>query len=146
MASNNLQVSGDPRSNGALNDALVLGEEPASFYTDQLKASWQDDYHDVAIVMLAREGGEDKEMMMKDPEGISALSLHQDEKDLLRMIKDSGKFSKTIVLPPIPPFRWRSAGLMTTVWMPACGSAIQGSVVSKEWPICWWARQPLRAV
>lgn len=35
---------------------------------------------------------------MKDPEGISALSLHQDEKDLLRMIKDSGKFSKTIVL------------------------------------------------
>ena len=98
VASNNLQVSGDPRSNGALNDAPVLGEEPASFYTDQLKASWQDDYHDVAIVMLAREGGEDKEMMMKDPEGISALSLHQDEKDLLRMIKDSGKFSKTIVL------------------------------------------------
>lgn len=47
--------------------------------------------------MLAREGGEDKEMMMKDP-GISALSLHQDEKDLLQMIKDSGKFSKTIVL------------------------------------------------
>ena len=69
VASNNLQVSGDPRSNGALNDAPVLGEEPASFYTDQLKASWQDDYHDVAIVMLAREGGEDKEMMMKDPEG-----------------------------------------------------------------------------
>lgn len=98
VASNNLQVFGDPRSNGALNDAPVLGEEPASFYTDQLKASWQDDYHDVAIVMLAREGGEDKEMMMKDPEGISALSLHQDEKDLLQMIKDSGKFSKTIVL------------------------------------------------
>lgn len=145
VASNNLQVSGDPRSNGALNDAPVLGEEPASFYTDQLKASWQDDYHDVAIVMLAREGGEDKEMMMKDPEGISALSLHQDEKDLLRMIKDSGKFSKTVVLLN-SAFRWRSAGLMTTVWMPACGSAIQGSVVSKEWPICWWARPTLRAV
>ena len=109
VASNNLQVSGDPRSNGALNDAPVLGEEPASFYTDQLKASWQDDYHDIAIVMLAREGGEDKEMMMKDPEGISALSLHQDEKDLLQMIKDSGKFSKTIVL--LIPLRWRSAGV-----------------------------------
>ena len=27
VASNNLQVSGDPRSNGALNDAPVLGEE-----------------------------------------------------------------------------------------------------------------------
>ncbi len=98
VASNNLQVSGSPLSNGELGDPPVLGEEPASFYTDSLKASWQNDYNDVAIVMLAREGGEDTEMMMEDPEGISSLSLHQDEKDLLQMIKDSGKFAKTVVL------------------------------------------------
>ncbi|WP_240544376.1 glycoside hydrolase family 3 protein [Bifidobacterium sp. SO4] len=98
VASNNLQISGDPRTPGKQLPEPVLGEEPASFYTNDLKSSWQNDYNDAAIVMLAREGGEDTEMMMEDPEGISSLSLHQDEKDLLQMIKDSGKFSKIIVL------------------------------------------------
>lgn len=98
VASNNLQISGGPNSDGSFNDAPVLGEEPISFYTDELQKSWVEDYNDVAIVMLAREGGEDKEMMMVDPEGISALVLHQDEKDMLQMIRDSGKFDKTIVL------------------------------------------------
>lgn len=98
VASNNLQISGGPNSDGSFNDAPVLGEEPISFYTDELQKSWVEDYNDVAIVMLAREGGEDKEMMMVDPEGISALALHQDEKDMLQMIRDSGKFDKTIVL------------------------------------------------
>lgn len=98
VASNSLQISGDPRTPGQRLPDPVLGEEPASFYTEELKSSWQNEYHDAAIVMLAREGGEDTEMMMTDPEGISSLSLHQDEKDLLQMIKDSGKFSKTIVL------------------------------------------------
>lgn len=98
VASNNLQISGGPNSDGQPNNAPVLGEEPSSFYTDELKESWADDYNDVAIVMLAREGGEDTEMMMTDPEGISALALHQDEKDMLQMIRDSGKFDKTVVL------------------------------------------------
>lgn len=98
VASNNLQISGGPNSDGNPNDAPVLGEEPASFYTDELKASWENDYNDVAVVMLAREGGEDTEMMMVDPDGISALALHQDEKDMLQMIKDSGKFEKVVVL------------------------------------------------
>lgn len=76
-----------------------LGEENISFYTDDLKASWDDGFNDVAIVMLAREGGEGVELYMETPtEGISQLALHQEEKDLLQMIKDSGKFSKTIVL------------------------------------------------
>ena len=98
VASNNLQVSGGPNSDGSANDAPVLGEEPASFYTDELKASWDNDFHDAAIVMLAREGGEEIEQMMYDPDGVSALSLHQDEKDMLQMIRDSGKFDKVIVL------------------------------------------------
>ena len=32
-----------------------MGEETISFYTDELQASWEDDYNDVAIVMFARE-------------------------------------------------------------------------------------------
>ena len=98
VASNNLQISGGPNADGSENDAPVLDEEPASFYTDELKSSWDNDYHDAAIVMLAREGGEEIEQMMYDPDGGSALSLHQDEKDMLQMIQDSGKFDKIIVL------------------------------------------------
>lgn len=76
-----------------------MGEEDISFYTDELQASWADDYNDVAIVMFAREGGEGVEVYTEDPaEGISQLALYQEEKDLLQMIKDSGKFEKTIVL------------------------------------------------
>ncbi len=76
-----------------------IGEEKSSFYTDDLKASWEEDYNDVAIVMLSREAGEGVEEYIEDPvDGISQLALHQEEKDLLQMIKDSGKFKKTIVL------------------------------------------------
>ncbi len=75
-----------------------LGEEKIGFYTDDLRATWENDYNDAAIVLFAREGGEGIELTMKDTEGISQLALHQDEKDLLRMIRDSGKFKKTIVL------------------------------------------------
>lgn len=79
-------------------DNAQIGEESADFYTDELKQSWDNDYNDVAIVLLAREGGEDGDLTMKDSEGISQLALHQDEKDMLTMIKDSGKFKKTIVI------------------------------------------------
>ena len=76
-----------------------LGEEPISFYTDDVKSSWATGFNDVAIVMLAREGGEGVELYTKTPtEGISQLALSQDEKDLLAMIRDSGSFKKTIVL------------------------------------------------
>lgn len=79
--------------------AWSLGEEDISFYTDELKASWENDYNDVAIVMFARQAGEGVELHMETPsEGISQLALHQEEKDLLKMIKDSGKFEKVIVL------------------------------------------------
>jgi beta-glucosidase len=98
VASNNLQIAGGPSSDGSYNAEPVQGEEPISFYTDALRASWEDDYNDVAIVMLAREGGEDAEMMMVNPDGENALALNQDEKDLLQMIQDSGKFSKVILL------------------------------------------------
>lgn len=76
-----------------------IGEEPISFYTDELKSSWAAGFNDVAIVMLAREGGEGVELYMETPtEGISQLALCQEERDLLAMIRDSGAFKKTIVL------------------------------------------------
>lgn len=76
----------------------ALGEEELSFYTQELQDSWKDNYNDAAIVMLSREGGEGAELQTEDPTGISQLALHQEEKDLLQMIKDSGKFEKVIVL------------------------------------------------
>lgn len=76
----------------------ALGEEEISFYTQELQDSWQEDFNDAAIVMLSREGGEGAEIQTEDPAGISQLALHQEEKDLLQMIKDSGKFEKVIVL------------------------------------------------
>jgi len=76
-----------------------IGEEKIDFYTDDVKASWENGFNDVAIVMLAREGGEGVELYMKTPtEGISQLALCQEEKDLLAMIRDCGKFKKIIVL------------------------------------------------
>lgn len=93
------------RGNGAYDFATnttsewSLGEEDISFYTEEIQSSWESDYNDAAVVMLARDGGEGCELYMEDPaEGISQLALHKEEKDLLQMIKDSGKFDKTIVL------------------------------------------------
>lgn len=93
------------RGNGArdhqkqVDNEWLMGEEDISFYTDALRQSWENDYNDAAIVMFAREGGEGSELYMEDPaEGISQLALHRQEKDLLQMIKDSGKFEKVIVL------------------------------------------------
>lgn len=80
-------------------NAWSLGEEPIEFYTDEIKATWAEQFNKVAIVMFARQGGEGVELLMETPtEGISQLALSQDEKDLLAMIRDSGDFDKTIVL------------------------------------------------
>ena len=54
----------------------ALGEEDSSFYTKELQESWQDDYNDVAIVMLSREGGEGAEVQTEDPTGISQSTLY----------------------------------------------------------------------
>lgn len=75
-----------------------IGEVDASFYTSALQASYASDYQDAAIVMFSRDGGEGKDLATVDRDGISFLALHDSERDLLKMIEDSGKFSKTIVL------------------------------------------------
>lgn len=81
-----------------------IGEEPASFYTEQLKNSFAD-YGDVAVVILTREGGEGMDMKTTDYEGISQLALHQNEKDMLSMIKeykDNGVFKKVVLIDNSP--------------------------------------------
>lgn len=96
--SDTVRGSGATRAVAGEESEWSLGEEDISFYTEEIQQSWQDDYNDVAIVMFAREGAEGGELQTEDPTGISQLALHQEEKDLLQMIKDSGKFEKTIVL------------------------------------------------
>lgn len=94
-----LNSTSTPRSMGQYGGAgeLSRGEEPISFYTDQIKNSFAD-YCDVAIVVITREAGEDNDLPLNDSEGISFLALHQDEKDLLNMIYQSGQFGKIILI------------------------------------------------
>ncbi len=75
-----------------------IGEEAPSFYTDELKASYAEKYNDVAVVMFTRVSGEGNDMNVVDADGVPELSLHESEAALLKMIKESGKFKKTIVL------------------------------------------------
>lgn len=89
-----------------------IGEAPASIY-DSLTGSFSE-YSDAAIVVLGRYSGEQQDYGAGgdsnadsvrnengdpvDKEGVPMLSLHKSEKDMLKKIQDSGKFSKTIVL------------------------------------------------
>ena len=79
-----------------------IGEVPVSTY-DSVKSSFAN-YSDAAIVVLRRYGGEEGELnhgldgiWQDGPVGVPELSLHQEEKDLLNMVKESG-FKKIIVL------------------------------------------------
>ncbi len=81
-----------------------IGEEPISFYTDELRDTFQD-YGDVAVIIIAREGGEGMDLKTTDYEGISQLALHQNEIDMLSMIqeyKDAGVFQKVILIDNSP--------------------------------------------
>ena len=83
---------------GSPETAFLLGEEPASFYTDEIKSSFEES---VAVVMLSREGGETRDLPVKDYEGKKHLELHDAEKDLLTLVKeykDKGTFKKVILL------------------------------------------------
>ncbi len=82
-------------------DTADIGEDPISFYTKDLKKSWEKEYNDAAIIFLSRESGEGTDYLMTDKEGISQLALHKNEKDLIEMVtsyRDQGVFGKVIVL------------------------------------------------
>lgn len=91
-------ASGVTRISAATRGTSAVGEVPVSFYTDSLMASFASDYNDAAIVLLSRYGGEGVDLDPMDGSGVPMLSLHREEADLLRMIQESGSFSKTIVL------------------------------------------------
>lgn len=78
----------------------TVGEVPVSFYTDALQQTFED-YSDVAIVLFSREAGEGTDVVSNTvltQEGAPQLSLQKEEADLLKLIKASGKFKKTVVL------------------------------------------------
>lgn len=78
--------------------AFLLGEEPLSFYTDDITGSFE---KSVAVVMLAREGGETRDLPVKDYEGKKHLELHDAERDMFSLVKrykDDGTFTKVILL------------------------------------------------
>lgn len=88
--------SSTARVKGSKEGTSVIGEENSSFYTDAIKSSFNQ-YKDAAIVVLSRDSGEGQDFNKSDSEGVRQLALHQSEKDMLQMIKDSG-FTKIIVL------------------------------------------------
>ena len=66
-------------------------EAPKSIYTDEVMDSL-DDYNDAAIVVLSREAGEGRDMPVSEVdetsgETISNLALHQNEKDMLEIVR-----------------------------------------------------------
>lgn len=92
-----LENSGsDRRVASPNNGSSDIGELDVSFY-NSYQSSFSS-YADAAIVVFARTGGEGIDLNTQDADGISQLALHQEEKDLLAMIENSGVFSKTIVL------------------------------------------------
>lgn len=85
------------RVSAAARGSSSIGEVPVSFYTDAMRASFGD-YSDAALVLLTRYGGEGVDLDTCDADGLPMLALHPQEEDLLKMIRDSGVFSKVIVL------------------------------------------------
>ena len=73
------------------NSRLICSSNVSDELADDVIASC-DGYNDAAIVTFVRIGTEDKDI----PGGM--LNLTSDEQDILKAVKNSGKFSKTIVL------------------------------------------------
>ena len=92
------EQSGVSRVKDDIQSLQNIGEVDINFYTSSLRSSWANDYNDAAIVMFSRDGGEGIDLARTDSDGISLLALHEEERDLLEMIEESGNFDKTIVL------------------------------------------------
>ena len=78
-------------SNSDMTTPSRLVEEGINIYTDDVKSTF-DEYNDAAIITIVRIGAENT-----DPSA-SAFELTSKEKDLLKMVNESGKFNKIIVL------------------------------------------------
>ena len=95
-------------------------EASSSIYTDEVKASFSS-YNDAAIITLVRAGTEDN-----DPNS-GMLELHSNEKAMIKIIKDSGKFNKIILIlnSPMPmSMDWVDSedyGVDAALWIGAPG-------------------------
>lgn len=79
---------------------FAINECPVSEYTEDVTKSFAN-YNDAAIIVLARSGGEGDDLtrtLDKSEGGGTYLQLTTNEKDMLKMIKSSGQFSKIVVL------------------------------------------------
>lgn len=85
---------------GRLSNGSAAGTEENREFYEALAHTWESDYRDVAIVTFARQGSEGVDIMMRDKDDngdfISALALHQNEKDLLELVRRD--FDKVVVL------------------------------------------------
>lgn len=85
---------------GRLSNGSAKGTEEAREFYEDLAYTWAEDYRDVAIVTLARQGSEGVDLKMRDEDDdggiISSLALHQNERDLLELVRRD--FDKVIVL------------------------------------------------
>ena len=105
--------SGSGRTNGNSNwqgrSEVTIGETPMSSYSDELKATMENDYNDVAIMVISREGSEgcdvkthntsDSQKTNNSYKGISekhALQLSDNEEALLEYLSET--FDNIIVL------------------------------------------------
>jgi len=75
-------------------------EENKAFYEGQ-RGTWASAYKDAAIVVFTREGAEGNDLKMQDVDDdgvtpMSCLALHQNEKDLLALVRED--FDKVVVL------------------------------------------------
>lgn len=85
---------------GRLSNGSAAGTEENRAFYEALAHTWAEDYRDVAIVTFARQGSEGVDIKMRDQDDdgsiISALALHQNERDLLELVRRD--FDKVIVL------------------------------------------------
>jgi len=74
-----------------------VGEYDPALFTGSVKDSFGS-YGDVAFVTLSRFATEGNDLAMSNDKGKRMLELDDNEKAIFQMIKDSGKFSKVVVL------------------------------------------------
>ena len=110
----------DKYTSGNANNPRQSVEASSDIYTNEVKASF-DSYKDAAIITLVRIGSEDS-----DP-GSGMLNLQDNEKAMIRVIKESGKFKKIILLlnSPMPmSMDWVDSeeyGIDAALWIGAPG-------------------------
>lgn len=109
----NSSESGEGRDSnpaiGASTTGLAIGETPQAKYTAAVKNSY-DAYHDVALIVLSRIGGEGFDLprtmvtsygganVAGAKDGQHYLELDQNEENLIHEVVSSGKFGKVVVV------------------------------------------------